>query len=398
MKKYLFYLLLPVGLISCEEESSPLFDQESFTKIYDNSFFNTAFHAQDIQQTSDEGYLILASKRLEDSNFSGIYLMKADKSGEFVKGIDIEPAQAVNATGQLMNVNGEHYFFCMNETSLNTQLAKVDEALTADSIQMITLGGMTYPSAAAKDGDNGFVMLTFNHVDKLSVFSRVSPAGEISDVTEVSIGVGDDVEEPIINHFFQTGRKFPFFVGKTSSGAYYFNGFYDYTFSLVFVNSGSVTGSVQGQHDDGGFSALTPISGNKFAGARFNYGDNYVMPQLELATSGTETSTDLAGNSLPELASNAKVKIVQTVINGKNMLVYASDTRSKQIGLLFYDEADGTFYGTHYLGFSNPFELGSVIQTEDEGLAVCGTTYLAGRFPRICLFKLSKEELAKNIN
>ena len=49
--------------------------------------------------------------------------------------------------------------------------------------------------------------------------------------------------------------------------------------------------------------------------------------------------------------------------------------------------------GSHYLGFSNPFEVASLIRTEDEGLLVCGTTYLAGRFPRICLFKLSKENV-----
>jgi hypothetical protein len=34
--------------------------------------------------------------------------------------------------------------------------------------------------------------------------------------------------------------------------------------------------------------------------------------------------------------------------------------------------------------------------TKDGGLVVCGTTYVAGRFPRICLFKISAEELAKS--
>ena len=57
-------------------------------------------------------------------------------------------------------------------------------------------------------------------------------------------------------------------------------------------------------------------------------------------------------------------------------------------------KATGTFISSRYLGFSNPYEIASLVQTSDEGLAVCGTTYLAGRFPRICIFKLSKEELA----
>ena len=83
-------------------------------------------------------------------------------------------------------------------------------------------------------------------------------------------------------------------------------------------------------------------------------------------------------------------------INEKNALIYASTTLSKQIGLFFYDELTGKFMSSRYLGYSNPFEASDLIQTSDGGLAVCGTTYLAGRFPRICIFKLSKEELATN--
>ena len=66
----------------------------------------------------------------------------------------------------------------------------------------------------------------------------------------------------------------------------------------------------------------------------------------------------------------------------------ASDTKSKQIGLLFYEESTGKFISSRYLGFSNPFEIASIVQTSDEGLAVCGTTYLAGRFPRICIIQI----------
>ena len=48
--------------------------------------------------------------------------------------------------------------------------------------------------------------------------------------------------------------------------------------------------------------------------------------------------------------------------------------------------------------FLNPFEIANLVQTSDGGLAVCGTTYLAGRFPRICIFKLSKNKLSENVN
>ncbi len=78
-------------------------------------------------------------------------------------------------------------------------------------------------------------------------------------------------------------------------------------------------------------------------------------------------------------------------------MIYASDTKSKQIGLFFYEEVSGRFMSSKYLGFTNPFEIGNLAVTSDEGLVVCGTTYLAGRFPRICIFKLSKDELATQL-
>ena len=98
------------------------------------------------------------------------------------------------------------------------------------------------------------------------------------------------------------------------------------------------------------------------------------------------------------MVENASVRILRATIDSKNVLIYGTDTKSKQIGLLFYEESAGTFLSSRYLGFSNPFEIANLIQTEDGGLAVCGTTYLAGRFPRICIFKLSKAKLSENLN
>lgn len=156
-------------------------------------------------------------------------------------------------------------------------------------------------------------------------------------------------------------------------------------------------GVVQGQHDDGGFSAVVPIASTKFAAARFNFGDNFLLPNVLLTPTGITSSVDYPGNTLPELVPNATVRILRTVIDDTQTLVFASETRSKQIALLFYEEATGALLGSHYLGFSNPFEVSAVIETEDEGLLVCGTAYLAGRFPRICLFKLPREELAEKV-
>lgn len=394
MIKQLFSVLLAGFLLvtSCVEETNPEFDQKSFTKIYDNNRFTTNYFPIDMVQTPDGGYLILGGRRLAESNFTGIYLMKADKDGNFVKEIEVDDSY-VNPIAQLAFINDTYNFFCMDPLTLQVQRVQTDANLEGVNISAVG-GDLYYPCASRVDGNN-YVLLTYDHLTKQSVIAVVTASGAVSQSKAFTIGAGDKVEEPIINHFIRTGRQYPFEAGRIPGGLYYFNGFYNYTFSLVFtdLNQNDPRGVVQGIQDDGGFSALLPLSTTKFAGARFNFGDNYLLPNVILNPTGTSSSVDLGGNTLPELEPNAKVKIIRATINTKNVLVYGSNTRSKQIGLYFYDEATGTFLTSKYLGFSNPFEIAQVITTEDGGLAVCGTTYIAGRFPRICVIKIDASDL-----
>lgn len=400
MKHYIcgiFLCLTAAFLTSCSEEENPQFDKDTFTKIYDNNKFNASSFAIDMRQTPDGGFIILGGRTIQtDSVFTGIYLMKVDEFGNFVKEIEVDAA-SVNPIASLATFQTKYYFLCMDRLTLQAQIASVDANLDGVTITPVQ-GGLSYP-AAASFIDNNFVVVGYNNVDRLTTMSIVTPDGGMLAYKGFSIGAGDDVEKPIMEHYLRTGRKFPFAAGKAPNGMYYFNGFYNYTFSLVFTDmrADDPNGVVQGIQDDGGFSAITPISGNKFATARFNFGDNYLLPNREIATSGITSSVDLGGFSLPELVSNAKVRIVRATVDQKNVLIYGSDTKSKQIGLLYYDESTGSFINSRYLGFSNPFEIVSITQTEDEGLAVCGMTQVAGRFARITVFKISKEQLQKDV-
>jgi hypothetical protein len=398
MKKSFFLIFCIAGIaFSCTEESNQTFDTDNFTIIFDNNKFEASYIPIDIRETPDGGYLVLGGRILNDSNFTGIYLLKADKFGNFVKEIEVDET-SVNPIADFTAFQGKYYFFCMDPLTQVAQIAEVDPEMTAVTISPVQ-GGLTYPSAASFV-DNSFVLLSYDNGNKESIISLVSISGAIQASKGYSIGTGEDIEEPIINHFIRTGRQYPFEAGKVSSNLYFFNGFYNYTFSLVFtdISSDDPAGVVQGQQDDGGFSAITSLGGNKFASSRFNFGDNFILPNKVLSTTGNTSSTDLGGYSLPEMVENAKVRILRATIDNKNVLIYGTDTKSKQIGLLFYEETSGTFISSRYLGFSNPFEIASLIQTADGGLAVCGTTYLAGRFPRICIFKLSKDKLIDSIN
>lgn len=406
LKRFYTLFILALAVLSCSEESNSAFDTANFTTIFDNNKFDIGYSPIDMVQTPDGGYLVLGSRKLTGSDFSGIYLLKADKNGKFIKESEVDETY-VNPVGKFIQIGDLYYFFSMEYPSLQANITAVDVNL--ENITFTPVSGIngvipTYPSVSSFV-DNSFLLQCYDHENRQTGLLVVPLSGATSAGRAFTIGVGaaDNVDEAIINSFLFAGRKFPYEVGKVG-GLYFFNGFFDFNFSLVFTDlnpDNDPSGVVFGQQPDfnGGFSSVVSLTGSKFAASTFYFGENYIMPNALLNLFGPSSMTpdQLPGLSFPELVTNAKVKVLRATINSKNVLIYGSDTKTKQIGLYIYDEANGEFLGSRYLGFSNPFEISNVINTSDAGIAVCGTTYVAGRFPRICIFKLSKEEIAQNV-
>ena len=148
-EKKLYILVLFIAgfaFASCSEESNPEFDTDNFTTIFDNNKFDASYFPIDMRQTPDGGYLILGGRKLNESNFTGIYLLKADKFGNFVKEIEVDET-SVNPIAKLTEYQTKYYFFCMDPITQEAQIADVDADLAAVTITPVQ-GGLTYPAAA----------------------------------------------------------------------------------------------------------------------------------------------------------------------------------------------------------------------------------------------------------
>lgn len=392
LKHILSYLSAVILITSCDiRDNKDVDPASSFLKIYDSHQFDHAIGPVDVVQTASEGYLLLGNYRREDTNFLGTYVASVDGRGEFIRNTYVQ-GNNVNPVGKFLLLGGQRYFVSMNPIGLQGYLNQVDDS--ARIVSTIALG-VTYPMYAENDGTDQFILLSYNAVDRTTMLSLVNTDGSIAGQSAFEIGAGQAVEEPIIDHFTRTGRELPFFAGRASSGLYYLNGFYNYTLSLLFsdLSNNNPLGVIQGQQDEGGVSGLLSLDGGQFAVSRFNFGDSYTSALTTLNASGITAANDIESNPMLEWESDAKVKMVNLALGGLTYIVIATTTKNQQIVLHFYEQSTGDYVAVDYMGFSNPYQLGALEVTSDNGLAVLGSTQVAGKFQRLCLFKVSEGEL-----
>ena len=385
MARLYYILIFALVVISCDISENEVLPSSTFTKIYDDSRFSESHTPVDIIQVADSGYLALLERKIDGETFSGIGVLKVNSAGEILQYNEIENDLVYPIKSWLI-LNGQPNFVAMNRNTLQAQLVSV--AADGSVSNIVPLGGISYPMVTAIDG-SGFLLQSYNSVDKRTVISSISASGQIQATADFDIGAGENIEVPIINHFTKNGPQLPFQVGRTGN-LVYFNGYYNYTFSLVFTDLSDDTpnGICQGQQNNGGIGGVMSLGQNLFAISRFNFGENYLNPLATIPTNSITSSIDLEGNTFPELVSNAPVFIQQGSIN--NSIIYVSTTKSNRIVLLAFDAMSGELKGTHYLGNLNPFEASSLSFTGDGGLIILGRTFLEGRFSRIALFKLDE--------
>lgn len=389
-------LLLFIWSCSDSEEISP---EESFTKIFDNGEFGGSFFPIDLQQTTDGGYLIVGEYEIEDSDFYGLYLLKTDAQGNFMWDYEDEGSY-VNPSAAFKGADSSVFVVCMDKLSLGTYVLRVNESDSASVPSVVqNYASVLYPLAASQVPD-GYLIQSYDRIAQATELVKLDASFNIS-WTSPSYNVLEDSEELLIDHLTRRGQRLPFFTGyvgdESTASRYFLNGFNNFTMSTLFVNTtdGGDIALLNGVRYKDAVSALVPITGNNFAISMFKEGSNFISSSAEInTTAGVVASIgDIAGNEISELSENAKVIGKRVTFGEKEVVILASDTKGNQIILYGYDAESGELLGTHYLGFSNPYEVANFIATPDGGLAILGTTFILGRFPRISLFKLSSLDI-----
>lgn len=387
-----FTVLFIAGLIftSCQKEE---FDPaDSFTKIYDSFRSDLEFYPIDVTPT-ETGFLILAGQSYDQENFRTVQIIQLDEEGNFLR--LWEDNNYAIPVGDWIAIDSTYHFFAMDPVTLQVQLITTTTDLT-DPVITPTGGNLYYPLAASGTSAGNLLLLSYDIDNQQSVISTLDTDGNVVQSSGYSIGPGSEVEPLILNHYLDPERSgLPFFCGEFGSGQAYFNGFHNYSLSLVFSDFGdSPTGVIQGQgNTNGGITHAKPIQGSTFGVFGFQFNDNFIDPAAAVSTSGISSSVDLLNTTVSEFKSRTPADIEIISINEVSYTVFAAETEGRQVAIYFYDALSGELAGIHKVGYLNPYTLASITVDEENNLLVLGTTYVAGRFPRIFLTKIPQANL-----
>ncbi|SNS60507.1 hypothetical protein SAMN05421640_0837 [Ekhidna lutea] len=392
LKIIIISILFPL-FVSCTDDEPALSD--SFFKIYDDSNLDVSYNPIDVVETVD-GFIILTGTELNNTDFMGVQLLKIDDEGNFEFDLVLDDYVVPVGEMYLNEADSNSYFFAMNPTTLEAILLGINPQLEIEV--EVSISGINYPLSSNVTSGGNLLLQSYDPLSLETEISEIGLDGSFIGGNSYSIGPGDDVEEDIINHYLNaTERPLPFFCGELSPGNYFFNGFYNYSFSLVFTDfSDAPTGVVQGQSTNAGLRAVMPLNGSDFAVAGYQFDANYQLASTTLTTGGISSSADLYPGNMAEIKPYTPTKIIN-YNSGSDYSLFVSETKGRQILLNFY-ASDGSVAGTHRIGYLNPFTFSSVKEGADNSLLIVGTTFVAGRFERISLIKIASSEISSYIN
>jgi hypothetical protein len=386
MKLFIYgmiFLGLGLSFSACKKKSKP---EDSFIKVYDDQNGNKHFHPLSITTAANnDGYIVMSA-------YDGwrIHLMKIDNAGEFLWNYEL-PANYVNAVPNLIKSNGQNYLVCMDAVGLFTYVLKIDENNHSTS-EVSGFTDILYPTYAYNSGSAVYIQ-NYNRTSMQTGIHKLTP-DMVSVAQEANLDIFTDVEEQVVDHITFDGKRMPFFVSSTPEQNYILmNGFYNYSFSLIFLDQNlNFAGVYNGAGFNGGLAAISPSGGSQFSLARFSYDNLYYNAIATLTPTAIDITESIPAQGQSELDAEKPVLIKDLTIGGTHYKAFLSSTRSNQLLLTIYNSG-GSLVGKKYLGKNIPLTACDFIRTEDEGLNILVQAKIMGSFDRIGLIKLSKEQL-----
>lgn len=389
----------------CDVKNNQVDPEMGFTKIYDIDSAETNHFPIDIKQLTDNGYLFLGYNLQGEARS---VVVRTDKDGKLIWSKTFK--QYLSPTSDLMKIGNDYYFVCAKDLTFEIVLLKVNDA-TQNVEEVKTFDESTRPLAACALPDGGMLIQTYDYPNAQTVLMKLNAAFELDNnfsedgKQEFGISQLDLMDERINNHLTFQGPRLPFFVsyiGESSAASYVINGVRDYDITLVSVNTstGAEVGAVDGNRYRKCVSSFTYLGNNRAALSKFEDVNNFFIPSFSTLTlaAGPVNLSDLPSIQKPEITSNTEIKSKLSTIKGRKLLIYTAALKNNTVGLFAYDANTGSFAGARYFGSTYPYKIGNFVITADGGMAILCQTYTAGRFGRMCLFKLSKEQAEDFIN
>lgn len=387
MRQALLYISIIIIFSGCEVKQKDIQPENEFIKIYNHPDKEIAYHPAGIVELPDGGYLILSGVKVDTSviEFPHANLIKTNSTGEVEWTRDYD-LYAPSPT--LFQRSGSVGFVAM-DLQLNAYAVEINISNGDVAGQHNLL--LTMPLYSYVDRQNNLLVLGYDFITRSSWISLFD--GSFGLQRSIKLNVNTDLENQVQKHMNKSGEQFPFFIGEWTEGSqsgYYVNCFYNYTIRAVYLESAGLTmmGNIYSFQTEAAVSSLVQRTGNRYALTRFYSNSNYLLGDVKVDISTSQNFNDVTGEMLHELVHDAKVLSRRIAIGETSYLIFASQTNSNSMVTYQHAAEVDSLIATHYHQFNERVEVGDMIQTSDEGVALLGKIYILGKYQRPVLVKL----------
>lgn len=408
--QYISLLLVSLMLSQCDIKNSDIENDQSFIRIFHDNDLNNDYHPLDVVEL-DDGYLILSTK-IRDSitytyEYHIPYVVKTDMEGN-VEWTAEGAYPYISPIPDLLEVNGNYYFFALHETSLGPTLFNIN--LSSQEIELNTggeFGSNTYALKSIVDSEGNVLLLTNNNngtrdaeLLKISGIGGTVQVSSLANMTNSSNHGINVIVPTILEHLGHYNKQYPFAIqeykNNNNLSSYNVNCFGNDLFSLYNIekNGSSQSKWITGSRNKVFVASFQQLNDTLVGFVKNDNNKISIKSDLTLNNDNRYDIDDLSETTdFIELDGNSLIPSKIVTYNDVEYLLFAVATKGEQVAIFIYNTDDYTLHNIYYLGSTNDIEPVSIKQTKDDGLLVLCKTLVTNKYPRIALYKIPLKEI-----